>query len=91
MSIVQRIKENPPKEPCLMLLTGPQEVSIVPVGSVLFIVEDPENPEKIIPVVLREVGKGTIKFTCACDNKPACDRKHTYRRSSTGRHPRKQS
>ncbi len=70
-----------------MVLSGPMEVSIIPLGSVLFFVEDPKNVEHIVPVVLREVGKGSLKFLCACGNQPHCDRKHTYRRSSTGKHP----
>lgn len=58
----------------------------LPPGAQIAIIEDPENPNKIFPMVLLKVTYKSIWFACACGQK-GCTRRMNYQLKASGFHP----
>jgi hypothetical protein len=62
-----------------------QMVSAIQVGCLMYMILDPKNREKIIPMILAKVNYNNITFLCGC-MRPGCTRKITFRGQWKGRH-----
>lgn len=61
------------------------ELLAMPPGSIIYIVEDATNPEKIFPMALRSASRRKIAFECVCHD-PNCSRTLTYTLTSAAGH-----
>lgn len=76
-----------PSEPHLALVVDANGDSIaIPPGAKLFIVENPEKPDGIVPVFLVKVSRKQLVVRCNC-GRPKCTRVGKYKATWTGFHP----
>jgi hypothetical protein len=58
----------------------------IPVGSLMYIVEDPTRRDRVFPLVLAKVGIKALHFRCACGMKD-CTRTYKFSATQAGYHP----
>lgn len=77
-----------PKGCSLGLMSAPGEVSIIPLGATLLLIEDPNDAKKVTPWLLKYVGRREIVLKCPCGQK-TCNREMRLVGKYKGVHPQK--
>lgn len=87
MPTIRAKRGEPPSEPHLGVLTGSDgQMMAIPVGAMMYIVEDPKRADKVTPLILMKVSLTALWFACACGQKD-CTRRFRFTMKAEGHHP----
>ena len=82
---------EPPSEPHLGILTDESgDVTAIPPGAILYLIENPAKYDGVIPLVLLKVSRKRLTMRCGCGKK-GCSRQVKFEAKWTGTHPRPES
>lgn len=81
------MREEAPMQPHLgVVMDEAGSLMALPPGAQIFIIENPKDPSKIVPTILKKVSKKALIFRCACGQR-GCTREYHYQLKMTGFHP----
>lgn len=77
--------ENEPKKPYMGLLVAAGDGIPIQHGNIMFLVPEPGNMSRMIPVIFDKVTPTSIEFACGCQ-RTGCTRRLTYKLRASGQH-----